>query len=56
VAEGFSLKEIGEHLGRHSAEAARIYANVDLVEFRAQSCPPILFNNFRTFLLSVSGW
>lgn len=31
VAEGFSLKEIGDHLGHRSAEATRIYAKVDLV-------------------------
>jgi integrase/recombinase XerD len=34
VAEGFSLKEIGDHLGHHSAEATRIYAKVDLVGLR----------------------
>jgi len=31
VAEGFSLKEIGDHLGHRSAYATRIYAKVDLV-------------------------
>ena len=31
VAQGFSLKEIGDHLGHRSAEATRIYAKVDLV-------------------------
>jgi integrase/recombinase XerD len=34
VAEGFSLKEIGDHLGHHSAEATRIYAKIDLVGLR----------------------
>jgi len=34
VAEGFSLKEIGDHLGPRSAEATRIYAKVDLVGLR----------------------
>jgi len=34
VAEGFSLKEIGDHLGHRSAEATRIYAKVDLVGLR----------------------
>jgi hypothetical protein len=30
VSEGFSLKEIGDHLGHSSAYATRIYAKVDL--------------------------
>jgi site-specific recombinase XerD len=30
VAEGFSLKEIGDHLGHRSSYATRIYAKVDL--------------------------
>ena len=34
VAEGLSLKEIGDHLGHRSAEATRIYAKVDLVGLR----------------------
>jgi integrase/recombinase XerD len=34
VAEGFSLKEIGDHLGHSSAYATRIYAKVDLVGLR----------------------
>jgi site-specific recombinase XerD len=34
VAEGFSLKEIGDHLGHRRAEATRIYAKVDLVGLR----------------------
>ena len=34
VAEGFSLKEIGDHLGHRSTEATRIYAKVDLVGLR----------------------
>jgi len=37
VAEGFSLKEIGDHLGHRSAEATRIYAKVDLVGLREVS-------------------
>ena len=34
VSEGFSLKEIGDHLGHSSAYATRIYAKVDLVGLR----------------------
>jgi integrase/recombinase XerD len=34
VAEGFSLKEVGDHLGHRSAFATRIYAKVDLVGLR----------------------
>jgi integrase/recombinase XerD len=34
VAEGFSLKEIGDHLGHRSAYATRIYAQVDLAGLR----------------------
>jgi integrase/recombinase XerD len=34
VAEGFSLKEIGDHLGHSSAESTRIYAKVDLAGLR----------------------
>jgi integrase/recombinase XerD len=34
VSEGFSLKEIGDHLGHRSAFATRIYAKVDLVGLR----------------------
>lgn len=34
VAEGFSLKQIGDHLGHRSAYATRIYAKVDLVGLR----------------------
>ncbi len=34
VAERFSLKEIGDHLGHRSAYATRIYAKVDLVGLR----------------------
>jgi site-specific recombinase XerD len=30
VAQGLSLKEIGDHLGHHSAYTTRIYAKVDL--------------------------
>jgi site-specific recombinase XerD len=30
MSEGFSLKEIGDHLGHRSAYATRIYAKVDL--------------------------
>jgi len=34
VDSGFSLKEIGDHLGHRSAEATRIYAKVDLAALR----------------------
>ena len=34
MAEGFSLKEIGDHLGHRSAFATRIYAKVDLAGLR----------------------
>jgi site-specific recombinase XerD len=34
VGEGFSLKEIGDHLGHSSAYATRIYAKVDLAGLR----------------------
>jgi site-specific recombinase XerD len=34
VAAGLSLKEIGDHLGHHSAYATRIYAKVDLAGLR----------------------
>ena len=34
VAQGFSLKEIGDHLGHRSAEATRVYAKVDLAGLR----------------------
>jgi integrase/recombinase XerD len=34
VAQGFSLKEVGDHLGHRSAEATRTYAKVDLVGLR----------------------
>jgi len=34
VSEGFSLKEIGDHLGHRSALATRIYAKVDLAGLR----------------------
>jgi site-specific recombinase XerD len=34
VAEGLSLKEIGDHLGHRSAYATRVYAKVDLVGLR----------------------
>ena len=34
VSEGLSLKEIGDHLGHHSASATRIYAKVDLAGLR----------------------
>ena len=33
-AEGFSLKEIGDHLGHRSANSTRIYAKVDLIGLR----------------------
>jgi integrase/recombinase XerD len=35
LAKGFSLKEIGDHLGHRSAYATRTYAKVDLVGLRA---------------------
>jgi len=35
LAEGLSLKEIGDHLGHRSAYATRIYAKVDLAGLRA---------------------
>jgi hypothetical protein len=31
---GFSLKEIGDHLGHRDVEATRVYAKVDLVRLR----------------------
>lgn len=34
VAEGFSLKAIGDHLGHRSASATRVYAKVDLPHLR----------------------
>lgn len=34
VAQGLSLKEIGDHLGHRSADATQIYAKVDLVGLR----------------------
>jgi integrase/recombinase XerD len=34
VAEGLSLKEIGDHLGHRSTAATRVYAKVDLVGLR----------------------
>lgn len=34
VADGLSLKEIGDHLGHQSASATRIYAKVDLAGLR----------------------
>jgi site-specific recombinase XerD len=34
VEEGFSLKEIGDHLGHRSTSATRIYAKVDLTGLR----------------------
>jgi site-specific recombinase XerD len=34
VAEGFSLKEIGDHLGHRSPDATQIYAKVDLTGLR----------------------
>lgn len=35
LAQGLSLKEIGDHLGHRSPETTRIYAKVDLVGLRA---------------------
>ena len=34
VSQGFSLKEIGDHLGHRSTSATRIYAKVDLPGLR----------------------
>jgi site-specific recombinase XerD len=34
LSRGFSLKEIGDHLGHRSAQATRIYAKVDLPSLR----------------------
>jgi site-specific recombinase XerD len=34
LAERFSLKEIGDHLGHRSAKTTRIYAKVDLPGLR----------------------
>jgi len=34
VAQGLSLKEIGDHLGHRSADATRTYARVDLAGLR----------------------
>jgi integrase len=34
LAEGFSLKEIGDHLGHSSTDATQIYAKVDLPALR----------------------
>lgn len=34
INEGFSLKEVGDHLGQRDPEATRIYAKVDLVRLR----------------------
>ena len=34
MAERFSLKEVGDHLGHRSTSATRTYAKVDLVGLR----------------------
>ena len=34
LSQGFSLKEIGDHLGHRSAQATQIYAKVDLPSLR----------------------
>lgn len=34
LAQGFSFKEIGDHLGHRSTQSTRIYAKVDLVSLR----------------------
>jgi site-specific recombinase XerD len=35
LAQGLSLKEVGDHLGHQSPETTRIYAKVDLAALRA---------------------
>jgi integrase/recombinase XerD len=35
LAQGLSLKEIGDHLGHQSSDATRIYAKIDLAALRA---------------------
>ena len=34
VAQGLTLKEIGDHLGHRSTSATRVYAKVDLLGLR----------------------
>jgi integrase/recombinase XerD len=34
VAQGLSLKEIGDHIGHRSTSATRVYAKVDLLGLR----------------------
>ncbi len=34
LAQGMSLKEIGDHLGHQSLEASRVHAKVDLAALR----------------------
>ena len=34
LAEGFSLKQIGDHLGHRHPDSTRIYAKVDLASLR----------------------
>jgi site-specific recombinase XerD len=34
LAEGLSMKEIGDHLGHRKADTTRVYAKVDLVSLR----------------------
>jgi integrase/recombinase XerD len=34
INQGFSLKEIGDHLSQRDLDATRIYAKVDLVRLR----------------------
>ena len=34
LAQGLSLKEIGDHLGHHSLDSTRVYAKVDLQGLR----------------------
>ncbi len=41
LAQGLSLKEIGDHLGHRSPDATRIYAKVDLVSLRAVADFPL---------------
>jgi integrase/recombinase XerD len=41
LSQGFSLKEIGDHLGHRSSDTTRIYAKVDLAALRAVGDLPL---------------